>query len=373
MGKLPYYLFMRIIISGGGTGGHIYPAIAIANELKILDSSIEILFVGAKGKMEMEKVPKAGYAIEGLWISGLQRRFTLSNLLFPIKLAVSSWQARRILQRFKPDAVVGVGGYASGPLLYWATKRKIPALIQEQNSFAGLTNRNLGKNVQRICVSYEGMENFFPAEKILLTGNPVRQDMNEILLKKERALQHFGLQASKKTLLIVGGSQGSRTINESIAKNLDKLLESGLQILWQTGKNSFEHPESTKYCLQNPALKQLEFIYEMDLGYAVADLVVSRAGALAVSELCLVQKPCILVPLPTAAEDHQTKNALALVGKQAGILVKDKEASQTLLPTILHLASDEKLQTTLSENMKAFAKPHATRQIAEAVLALVKR
>jgi len=363
---------MRIIISGGGTGGHIYPAIAIANELKIINPHIEILFVGAKGKMEMEKVPKAGYAIEGLWISGLQRKLTLSNLLFPIKLLVSSWQARRILKRFKPDAVVGVGGYASGPLLYWATKAKIPALIQEQNAFAGLTNRNLATKVQRICVNYEGMEKFFPTEKILLTGNPVRQDINDLSGKRERALKHFGLQSDKKTLLVVGGSLGARSINETIAKNLDKLIEAGLQILWQTGKQPFKHPENTLACLQNPAVKQVEFIYEMDLGYAVADIVVSRAGALAVSELCLVQKPSIFVPYPFAAEDHQTKNAQALVAKNAGLLVKDSEAKTTLLPTILALVQNEKQQKALSQNMQALAKPQATRQIAEAVLAFVK-
>ena len=363
---------MRIIISGGGTGGHIYPAIAIANELKILRPDAEILFVGAKGKMEMEKVPKAGYPIEGLWISGLQRRLTLSNLLFPVKLAVSSWQARAVLRKFKPDVAVGVGGYASGPLLYWATKAKIPALIQEQNSFAGLTNRNLGKSVQKICVSYEGMEKFFPAEKIILTGNPVRQDISHAADKRAQALQHFGLRPDKKTLLIVGGSQGSRTINESIAKSLDKLVEAGLQILWQTGKNSFEHPESALPYLQNPAVKKQEFIYEMDLGYAAADIVVSRAGALAVSELCLVQKPSIFVPLPTAAEDHQTKNAQALVAKNAGICIKDSEARTQLLPEILALAQDIEKQHTLSENMKWFAKPHATRQIAQEVLALLR-
>jgi UDP-N-acetylglucosamine--N-acetylmuramyl-(pentapeptide) pyrophosphoryl-undecaprenol N-acetylglucosamine transferase len=362
---------MRIIISGGGTGGHIYPAIAIANEIKILCPEAEILFVGAKGKMEMEKVPKAGYPIEGLWISGLQRKFTLSNLLLPFKLLASSWQARRILKRFKPDAVVGVGGYASGTLLYWATRAKIPALIQEQNSFAGLTNRNLAPKVQRICVSYEGMEHFFPKEKILITGNPIRQDIYQVGKKRERALQHFGLNPDKKTLLVIGGSLGARRINESIAQNLDKLVEAGLQILWQTGKNSFEHPENTQSYLQNPAVKKTEFIYEMDLGYAVADLVVSRAGALAVSELCLVQKPSIFVPLPSAAEDHQTKNAEALVNKQAGLLVKDSEAHEQLLPTILRLANDEVLQKSLSQNMFPFAKPHATRQIAEEVLKLV--
>ncbi|TAE05087.1 MAG: undecaprenyldiphospho-muramoylpentapeptide beta-N-acetylglucosaminyltransferase [Bacteroidetes bacterium] len=363
---------MRIIISGGGTGGHIYPAIAIANEIKILRPDAEILFVGAKGKMEMEKVPKAGYPIEGLWISGLQRKLSLSNLLLPLKLLASSWQARRILKRFKPDAVVGVGGYASATLLYWATRAKIPALIQEQNSFAGLTNRRLASQVQRVCVSYEGMEKFFPAEKILLTGNPVRQDIYNIAEKRAQALQHFGLSPDKKTLLVVGGSLGARSINESIARNLDKLVEAGLQILWQTGKNSFEHPESTLSYLQNPAVKKTEFIYEMDLGYAVADLVVSRAGALAVSELCLVQKPSIFVPYPFAAEDHQTKNAEALVGKQAGICIKDSEAREQLLPAILNLAKDGNLQKTLSENMKPFAKPQATRQIAEEVLKLVK-
>jgi UDP-N-acetylglucosamine--N-acetylmuramyl-(pentapeptide) pyrophosphoryl-undecaprenol N-acetylglucosamine transferase len=362
---------MKVIISGGGTGGHIYPAIAIANELKEIDSSIEILFVGAKGRMEMEKVPKAGYPIIGLWISGIQRRLTLDNLSFPLKVISSIWKARQIIRDFKPDVVIGVGGYASGPLLYAATRLKIPCLIQEQNSFAGLTNKWLGKRVKTICVAYPNMEKFFPKEKIIITGNPVRKDILEIASKRRKAFEFFGLNPQKPTILAIGGSLGARSINESLAQNLPKIIDQDIQLLWQTGKNSFEFPEINQKYLQHPNLKKTEFIYQMDLAYALADVVISRAGALAVSELCLAGKPSVFVPLPIAAEDHQTKNALALVEKNAGALIKDSEARKQLIDSTLALLNNAEQRQLFSQNIQTFAKPHAAREIAEAVLRLV--
>ena len=364
---------MRIIISGGGTGGHIYPAIAIAGQLRALVPKCEILFVGAKGKMEMEKVPRAGYKIKGLWISGLKRSFSLSNLSFPFKLLVSSWQARSIIKKFKPDVAIGVGGYASAPLLYWASVMKVPCLIQEQNSFAGLANRHLGKRVDKICVAYQGMEKFFPKEKIVLTGNPVRQDILNLEGKRAQGAKIFKLDANKKTLLVVGGSLGSKSINESISKNMKALLDSGLQIIWQTGNNVFEEGENMSQYLQNVLLYRTTFLHDMDLAYSMADIVVSRAGALAVSEICITQKPTIFVPYPYAAEDHQTQNALALMEKNAAMLVKDSEVEKELLSKILQLAQDEALQTTFKENISALAYPNATLEIAEIALKLVQK
>jgi UDP-N-acetylglucosamine--N-acetylmuramyl-(pentapeptide) pyrophosphoryl-undecaprenol N-acetylglucosamine transferase len=364
---------MKVIISGGGTGGHIYPAIAIANELKARDSKTEILFVGAQGRMEMEKVPKAGYNIKGLWISGLQRKLTLDNLSFPFKVISSIWKARQIIREFKPDIAIGVGGYASGPLLYAAQMAKIPTLIQEQNSFAGITNKWLAKKAHKICVAYPKMEQFFPKEKIIITGNPVRSDILDIKTKREKAFAFFGLDPNKPTVLAIGGSLGARSINESIAKNLAKIVEKDIQLLWQTGKNSFEFPAENQGLIKNPLLKKLEFIYEMDLAYALADVVISRAGALAVSELCLTAKPCILVPLPSAAEDHQTKNALALVEKEAAEMVKDTDARQILVDKALDLLADKAKREKFAQNIQAFAKPNATQEIAQAVIELVKQ
>ncbi len=363
---------MKFIISGGGTGGHIYPAIAIANELKALHPTSEILFVGAKGRMEMEKVPQAGYPIEGLWISGIQRKLTLQNLSFPLKVMSSVLDARKIILRFRPDAVIGVGGYASGPLLYAATQLKIPALIQEQNSFAGLTNKWLAKKVQKICVAYSGMERFFPSDKILLTGNPVRSDILDLKDKRPVAFDFFKLKPEKPTVLVVGGSQGSRSINQAISLHLNKFVENDVQLIWQTGKNSFEETESNQIHLQNPLIHRTEFIYKMDLGYAAADVVISRAGALSVSELCIAGKPTVFVPLPSAAEDHQSKNALSLVNENAALLVKDENAKTEVVEQALALLKDENKRKLFSNNLQTLAKPNATRQIAEEVLKLVK-
>lgn len=364
---------IRAIISGGGTGGHIYPAIAIANELKARNADNEVLFVGAKGKMEMEKVPKAGYAIEGLWISGIQRSLSADNLAFPFKLTSSLLKARSIIKKFKPNVAIGVGGFASGPLLYMASRMGIPTLIQEQNSYAGLTNKWLSKRVKTICVAYEGLEKYFPADKLVYTGNPVRKDILEldVTAKKAEAYQHFGLDPAKKTLLVVGGSLGARSINESISQDLHKLVNADVQVLWQTGKNSFEENPDNVVLLDSPLVKRTEFIYEMDLAYALADIIVSRAGALAVSEICLVGTPAILVPFPFAAEDHQTKNVLALEHKQAAIHIKNADAKAQLVGTALGLLQDTNQQAQLAQNIRQLGKPKATEQIVDEVLKLV--
>ncbi len=364
---------LKIIISGGGTGGHIFPAIAIANALKSRQPDTEILFVGAQGRMEMEKVPRAGYPIEGLWISGFQRKLSLPNLLFPVKLVSSMLKARQIIRRFKPDVAVGVGGYASGPLLEMATRMGIPALIQEQNSYAGATNRLLAKKVQKICVAYEGMERYFPKEKIVRTGNPVRSDLVSIVASREEALQHFALDANKKTLLVFGGSLGARTLNQAMAASADWLRQrTDIQILWQCGSlyyEQFKHCETA----QLPNVRIQAFIDRMDLAYQMTDVAIGRAGALTVSELCLVGIPSILVPSPNVAEDHQTKNALALVQKDAAILIKDAEAAAQLIPKALELLDDEALRQKLALNIKQLAKPNAADEIAEEVIQLTRQ
>ncbi|MFN8353886.1 MAG: undecaprenyldiphospho-muramoylpentapeptide beta-N-acetylglucosaminyltransferase [Spirosomataceae bacterium] len=362
----------RVIISGGGTGGHIYPAIAIANAIRELTPTAEILFVGAEGKMEMEKVPKAGYRIIGLPIAGIQRKLAIENLTFPIKLVKSLVKARSIINEFKPNVAVGVGGYASGPLLLAASIMGIPYLIQEQNSYAGVTNKFLSKKAKKICVAYPGMEQFFPADKILMTGNPVRKDILDSATKREAAVKHFGLDASKKTLLIIGGSQGAKTINESIDKGLAELVKAGYQVVWQTGKLYIEKAKETVKGLKTKSVYVSDFIYEMDLAYAIADAVVSRAGALSVSEICLVGKPSIFVPFPFAAEDHQTKNALSLVNENAGLLVKDSEAKDKLITETLALLQNTEKQTLLSANILKLAKPDAANEIAGEVLKLIK-
>ncbi|WP_299453207.1 undecaprenyldiphospho-muramoylpentapeptide beta-N-acetylglucosaminyltransferase [uncultured Microscilla sp.] len=364
---------VRAIISGGGTGGHIYPAIAIANELKERHANTEILFVGAQGKMEMEKVPKAGYPIEGLWISGIQRSLSADNLSFPFKLTSSLLKARRIIKKFKPNVAIGVGGFASGPLLYVASRMGVPSLIQEQNSYAGLTNKWLAKRVNTICVAYEGLEKYFPAEKLVHTGNPVRKDILalDVTAKRTAAFQHFGLDPAKQTILIVGGSLGARSINESISKDLHKIVNAGAQVLWQTGKNSFEENPDNAGLLNHPLVKRTEFIYEMDLAYALADIIVSRAGALAVSEICLVGAPAILVPFPFAAEDHQTKNVLALEEKNAAIHIKNSDAKSLLVDAALALLQDTNRQQQLAQNIRQLGKPKATEQIVDEVLKLI--
>lgn len=362
---------MRIIISGGGTGGHIYPAIAIANELKTIDPATEILFVGAEGKMEMEKVPRAGYQIEGLPIVGIKRELTLENLAFPFKLGQSLLRARQIVNTFRPDVAVGVGGYASGPLLLAASLKGIPTLIQEQNSYAGLTNKVLSRWAKRICVAYPGMDAFFPAEKIKVTGNPVRSDIQLAARQAEAGRQLFGLEANRPTLLVIGGSQGARTLNESLEAGLSALIDAGIQVIWQTGTTFIDRARKAVAEASTMLIKPYDFIYDMDKAYGVADVVVSRAGALSVSELCLVEKPAILVPFPLASEDHQTKNAMSLVGQKAAVLINDQVARVELIPAALALLNDPVRQQTLRQNIRPLAKPNAARDIAEEVRKLV--
>ncbi|MBK8845305.1 MAG: undecaprenyldiphospho-muramoylpentapeptide beta-N-acetylglucosaminyltransferase [Bacteroidetes bacterium] len=358
---------MRVIISGGGTGGHIFPAIAIANALQSLVNGVDILFVGALGKMEMEKVPAAGYKIVGLPIAGIQRSFTLKNILFPFKLIGSLLKARKIISDFNPDVAVGVGGYASGPLLFIATQKGINCLIQEQNSFPGITNKMLASRVRKICVAYDGMEKFFPKEKILLLGNPVREEVTALLQRKDEALDFFKLEKGKKTVLVVGGSLGARTINHSIAAWLQN-LPGDIQIIWQTGK-SYYNEGKTK---ESDTVRVLDFIYRMDYAFAAADVIISRAGASTISELCLVGKPVVLVPSPNVAEDHQTKNAMALVNKNAALLVTDKDAVVQLGDVTATLLSNKVQQDMLSTNIKKLALPGSARQIAEEVIKLSK-
>lgn len=361
---------LKVIISGGGTGGHIFPAIAIANAIKKIRPDTKFLFVGAKGKMEMTKVPEAGFEIVGLPIVGLQRKLTLKNLKFPIKLLQSIAQAKKIVKEFQPDIAIGVGGYASGPLLRAAKKAKVPTLLQEQNSYAGLTNKILGKKADRICVAYDGMEQFFPKEKIVLTGNPVRSEVIKLEGKKERAVEFFGLEKEKKTLLIVGGSLGAWAINEAVEKAINKWKDVGIQVVWQTGKLFYSRAmEAAKG--HESWLKTTEFISRMDLAYAIADLVVSRAGAIAVSELCLVKKPAIFVPLPTAAEDHQTKNATVLTTLSAAHLLKNNEVKEKLDGKVLELISDEEELNRLSENISPLGYRDAADIIANEALKLV--
>jgi len=367
-GNQPY----RLIISGGGTGGHIFPAISIANKFKERYPASEILFVGAQGRMEMTRVPEAGYEIVGLWISGLQRKLTLSNLLFPIKLISSYFKAGKIVKSFKPNAVIGTGGYASGPMMLAATRNRIPALIQEQNSYAGLTNKQLASKAQRICVAYPEMEKYFPKEKIVFTGNPVRQTILDVIHKRDQAIMHFGLQSNKRTLLILGGSLGSRTLNDSIVAGIDKIIESQMQVIWQTGKIYFEEMRERLKEKDVRHIGVYGFIHDMDLAYAAADVVISRSGALAISELCLVRKPCILVPSPNVAEDHQTKNAMALVRENAAILIKDSEAKENLVSESLKLIFDVQRCKELSENIGKLAKPNATEDIVNEIEKLIK-
>lgn len=357
-------------MSGGGTGGHIFPAVAIANEIKKLVPSAEILFVGALGKMEMEKVPAAGYKIVGVPIAGLQRRFTLANLKLPFLIIKSLIKTRRIINEFKPDVVVGTGGYASGPLLKAATAKGIPALLQEQNSYAGITNKLLAARAAKICVAYEGMERFFPKEKILVTGNPVRQDLNNVALKREEAQQVFKLDKTKKTILVIGGSLGARTINEAMGAGLSTLVENNIQLIWQTGKAYYQTASKQALPYSDDNIFVFDFIARMDLAYAVADVVVSRAGASSVSELCNLNMPCILVPSPNVAEDHQTKNAMALVNKQAALLVKDSEAREQLVKNAVDLCGNSHLRAELSQNIGRMAFHNSATVIAKEVLKL---
>ena len=362
----------RIIISGGGTGGHIYPAIAIANAIKELEPNAEILFVGANGKMEMEKVPAAGYAIKGLDVVGLQRKLTLKNLAFPFKLLKSLQAAKQIVKDFNPDIAVGVGGYASGPTLKMTERINKPTLLQEQNSYAGITNKLLAKKARKICVAYDNMEQFFQKDKLILTGNPVRKDILSIEHKRAEAITHFGLDESKKTILIIGGSLGARTLNNSIKENFELLNNANVQLIWQTGKIYEVEMQKAAQENGNTAIKAMPFIAKMDLAYAAADVVISRAGALSVSELCLVKKPCVLVPSPNVSEDHQTKNAQSLVNKNAALLVKDIESVAILVPTVLALLENKGLQADLVANIAKLGKPDAAIRIAKEVLTIVE-
>jgi UDP-N-acetylglucosamine--N-acetylmuramyl-(pentapeptide) pyrophosphoryl-undecaprenol N-acetylglucosamine transferase len=359
-------LLHKIIISGGGTGGHIFPAIAIANEIRRRYPDCEILFVGANGRMEMEKVPQAGYKIIGLPIMGIQRKFTWSNFLVPFKFMKSILQAGNIIKGFKPQAVVGVGGYASSAVLYVAANKNIPTLIQEQNSHAGLTNKWLGKKVSRICVAYPDMKMFFPENKIVLTGNPVRPEIYHARdMQKMHAKEKLGFDGNKPLVLVIGGSLGARTINRGMQDILWQLDEKGIQVLWQTGK----HFKADTYGIEG--VKASEFIMDMATAYAAADIVVSRAGAISVSELSLLQKPSILVPSPNVAEDHQTRNAMALVNRHAAVLLKDTEAGKQLLGHIENLVLDAELQQLLGKNMQEFAKPEALKEIVDELEKLV--
>lgn len=361
---------VRVIISGGGTGGHIFPAISIANELKSRISDIDILFVGAKGRMEMEKVPKAGYPIKGLSINGFQRNWRdTRNLSFPFKLLFSLLKSFFIVRKFKPSVVVGTGGYASGPLLFVASKLSIPALIQEQNSYPGITNKLLSKSVQKICVAYENMQRFFPADKLLLLGNPIRKDLIDCETKKAEGIKRFSLDENKPIVLVIGGSLGARTINESIAALLDELDTNDIQLIWQTGI-SFEK-QAINLIEGKTNIQASAFIYEMDLAYSVADIIISRAGASTISELCLIGKPAILIPSPNVAEDHQTKNAMALVDKNAAIMIKDKSAKIELGEAVNELLNDNKKQEELSMNIKKLAIPDSSKLIVDEVLKLI--
>ncbi len=364
----------RVIVSGGGTGGHIFPAVAIANAIKLKYPDADILFVGAKGKMEMEKVPKAGYPIEGLWISGIQRKLTLSNLSFPFKLISSLWNARKIIKRFKPDICIGVGGFASGPLLKAATWAKVPTLIHESNSYPGITNKLLGKNVNTVCVAFQGMQKFFPtAKNLVITGNPVRQEILKLEGKKARALEKFGLKGDQPIVLSIGGSQGARSINHALDADLEKFVEKGYQLLWQTGKFYKTESQNRVKSIGSDLLHAHEFIYEMDLAYAAADVVISRSGAMSVTELSLVGKPCVLVPFPFAAEDHQTANAMALVNNNAGILVKDSEVKEKLFNEVDILLTDDNKRERLKRNIEKLKIENAADLIMVEVEKLLKK
>lgn len=358
----------KFIISGGGTGGHIYPAIAIANELKSRFANAEILFVGAKDKMEMQKVPQAGYPIKGLWIAGFQRRLTFDNALFPVKLLCSLLKSRQIIKRFKPDIVIGTGGFASGPLLQMANTMGIPTVIQEQNSYPGITNKLLSKKANTICVAYDKLERFFPKEKMVVTGNPVRQDLIAIEGKREEGQRFFNLASDKKTILILGGSLGARRVNQLIQKQLDFFASQNVQLIWQCGKLYFE--EYQKYNSKN--VQVMAFIERMDLVYAAVDIVISRAGASSISELCIVGKPVIFIPSPNVAEDHQTKNAKSLSDKNGAILIKENDLDATFQSIFSELIINESMQNELSQNCKKWALPNATVDIVNEIVKLIK-
>lgn len=361
---------IRVVISGGGTGGHIFPAISIANSVKALNPDAEILFVGALGKMEMEKVPAAGYKIVGLPVAGFHRKLTLRNLSFPFKLINSLLKARKVIKEFKPDVAVGVGGYASGPVLRIASTRGVPSLLQEQNSYPGVTNRLLAKKANRICVAYDNMERFFPKQKLMLTGNPVRKDLlNDI--GRDEAIKFWGLDASKKTILVIGGSLGARSINNGIIQEI-KALPQDVQMIWQTGKFYYEEMKAKLPDELNDRVVISDFVSRMDMAFAAADLVVSRAGASSISELAILGKPSVFVPSPNVSEDHQTKNAMALVDKEAAFLIKDSKVSELVEQAVSLVRDNEKL-AILSKNIVKMAKPNAALDIGKEVINLANR
>ncbi|MDR0749439.1 MAG: undecaprenyldiphospho-muramoylpentapeptide beta-N-acetylglucosaminyltransferase [Tannerellaceae bacterium] len=371
----------RIIISGGGTGGHIFPAISIANAVRERFPDAEILFAGAEGRMEMERVPAAGYTIAGLPVSGFDRSKPFKNIQVLTRLLKSLRLAKKIIREFKPDIAIGVGGYASGPVLWVAASMGVPTLIQEQNSYAGVTNKLLAKKAQAICVAYEGMEKFFPPDKIRLTGNPVRKnllsdtaaDVSSLTGKRAEACHFFSLSPGKKTILVVGGSLGARTINRSVQHCLDKIAAEGVQLIWQTGRYYYSEARAGLEEYKDAPIRCFDFITRMDHAYAAADLVISRAGAGTISELCLLGKPAILVPSPNVAEDHQTKNALALVRKEAAVRVADKDAEQELIPLAFTMVKDEALLSRLSEQIKALALPDSAERIVDEIVKIIEK
>jgi UDP-N-acetylglucosamine--N-acetylmuramyl-(pentapeptide) pyrophosphoryl-undecaprenol N-acetylglucosamine transferase len=360
----------RIIIAGGGTGGHIFPAVAIGHALQRLQPGTELLFVGAKGKMEMEKVPQEGFNIIGLDIAGFNRSHLYKNLLLPFKIIKSLLKARSILKSFKPDAVIGVGGYASFPMLNAAQRQGIPTLVQEQNSFAGKSNKMLGKKAKAVCVAYEHMDKFFPREKLILTGNPVRKNISQSTVSKAEGLTWAGLDANKKTVLVIGGSLGAKSINEAIDNGLDEILSMGVQLIWQTG-TPYHQQALARAEAYKDKVKVHEFIRQMDYAYAAADVVISRAGALAIAELCIVAKPVVFVPYPFAAEDHQTSNAMALVQHNAALMVKDNDAKQELVKKLRSVIEDERMQEIMSKNLRAVAIKDADERIAKKVFEII--
>jgi len=372
MHKLQMKRNRKIIISGGGTGGHIFPAIAIAREILVRDPEAELLFVGAEGRMEMEKVPQAGFKIIGLPVEGLQRKLTWKNIRVLLNFYRSLKLAGSIVKSFQPDAVVGVGGYASGPVVRAASKYRLPVLIQEQNSYAGITNRLLARNASRICVAYEGMEKYFPAEKIVLTGNPVRENIIPTASRKKEAMEYFGITGEKPVVLVIGGSLGAKTINESIFRNIGLIESSEVTVVWQTGSLYYRDIQQKIQEMPLKNLVYMDFINRMDLAFSVADIIVSRAGAGTISELCLVGKPVILVPSPNVAEDHQTKNAMALVNRNAAILVRDSDAFEALIPKAFELIKDSRQREILSQNCSHMSLKNAASKIVDELFAIMK-
>lgn len=363
---------LKVIVSGGGTGGHIFPAIAIAKSLENKVSDIELLFVGAKDRMEMQKVPEAGYKIEGLWISGFQRSFSSRNLMFPFKLISSVIKSMKIVRRFKPDLVIGTGGFASGPLLFVASRKGIPSVIQEQNSYPGITNKVLSKYVNKVCVAYDNMERFFPKDKIIFTGNPIRKAILNFKDKREEGKKLFGVNNGKITILVVGGSLGARTINESIKESISEFANNELNLIWQTGTSFSDEAKNIIEDINIYGISSHMFIRQMDLAYAASDIIVSRAGAIAISELCFVGKPILLVPSPNVAEDHQTQNAQSLVNKNSALMVKDVDAKRKLVSELISLSRNKDLQGLLSSNIQKLSVDNAAVRISDLSLNLIE-